>query len=63
MFAELFLCACAVAAIFSVLGAKMAVLIAMPLLVWSAYRLGRAYASSAAPRTHKTGTLPSGGSR
>ena len=59
MFAELFLSACAVAAVFSVVGARMAVLIAMPLLVWCAYRLGRACSSSAAVQAKKIDAIPS----
>ena len=58
MFAEFFLCACAVAAVFSVFGASMAVLIAMPLLFCGAYRLGRACSSSAAARANEAGATP-----
>ena len=59
LFAELLLCACAVVAVFSVFGAKMAVIIAMPLLVWCAYRLGRACSSSAAAQAEKVDVTPS----
>jgi len=53
MFAELLLCACAVAAVFTVLGANRAALFAMPLLVWCAYRLGRASASPSTTQRDK----------
>ena len=63
MFAELFLSACAVAAVFAVLGSRTAVLFALPLLVWAAYRLGRICSSIAAERTQKARNPPPHGLR
>ena len=63
MISELFLSACSVAALFAVLGSRTAVLFALPLLVWGAYRLGRASSLIAAARTQKARNLPPHGLR
>ena len=53
MFVELILSACAIAVVFFLVGPTKAVLIAMPLLVWSAYRLGHSLGASAAAKSRK----------
>ena len=58
MFAELFLSACAVAAVFSLLSSRLAVMVVLPLLVWGAYRLGRVYSAQGATQKHKVITPP-----
>ena len=63
MFAELFISACAVAAVFSMLSSRMAVMVALPLLVWGAYRLGCVRSSPDNTQKHRAATPPFQGPR
>ena len=59
MFGELFLSACAVSAVFLLFGPTRAAVVAMPLLVWCVYRLGRAIGSAAVTKSQKLETKTS----